>query len=246
MVNSLPSCRGYFEPLSVHNLTLEAGNSVTKLVLDAHEQTIDLDVLARFDKRIVLLRDPRDRLISSLLFGLHGKTQTNLDRIINLLHKKETNANTYPFVSLVLDIYPHMREKDLLQRVHKTHDLINPLTREPNNLITIKYEALMNSDFVKLENYLDICISESVEVPDHHAYGKRISSTQQWKYWFTEADVKFFSPIMNPILELYGYDEDWVLTPQPYIAKAECTQFVLRAREQKEYFARQNTFWNDG
>ena len=212
-----------------------------------------MEQAAQFDKRIILLRDPRDRLISSYLFGLHGESEGLLEKVSNI-QRKEQNPSGVPFVQLVCDTTPNMTEANLRSYIQSTLRKITPLLIDhvaingrndefQQNTTAYKYEDLIRSDFDGLEKFLNVTLINKATIPDHHAYGKRAVSVGQWKNWFCASDVAFFQPILEPFMSAWGYTNDWSLNSVQNIEPEHASGFVLAARENKEHYESKDLWW---
>ena len=191
------------------------------------------------------MRDPRDRLISALLFGLHGVEQDEFDRRMSLLKKKEQLKTHYSFIQLIQDIYPKLSLDQVRGFLISHIELLQSCIDQYSAGQIVHYEDLINHHTEELADYLGVDLSGPVIVPARHAYAKRSTKVAQWQDWFTFDDVSFLKPVFDAFMQQYGYMCDWKLNDMPEILPEHCSEFVLRARQQKQFFEAENIFWSD-
>ena len=91
--------QGYFEPKTlgeVQHISKSGKNSVTKVMFSKREQCGYNPNL--FDKNVFIVRDPRDIIVSSLLYRFNSfdarKRKNKFEEIIRLLEKKELSPHS--------------------------------------------------------------------------------------------------------------------------------------------------------
>jgi hypothetical protein len=245
LTNSLPDCYNIFEPKNLSETASLPTNLVVKVVLDSHNGNLDLSSFSHLDKHIHLVRDPRDRLISSFLFGIHGRPDDQFQAALKVLEQKECAPESLAFIDVVLKTNLHMSEQDLRDKITSTQSLINTINIKNDELFTIRYEDLISGNLLDLEHHIDTDISEKAMVPERHAYAKRAATTGQWRDWFTPKDVAFFQPLLSLWLDQYCYTDNWNINSKQIISRDVCSEFVRRARCKKRYFEKQGIHWSD-
>lgn len=207
-------------------------------------------VLKQFDKIIYIVRDPRDRLISSLLFAPHQAykrdqlTEQQVQKFIKKLREKEVAPHSTSLQEIqqfhsnlkTPSYVPEPSPSDTPSPVaHETPPTMDPylLSLELHdrfpNLHVIKYEDIVDGNLEEIERYLNLELERETEVSKGFSYVKRSGSYGAWKSWFTEQDVEDFRQRPNYVqyMERYGYT-DWDLDPHPYISPQSSSQYVLR------------------
>ena len=242
LCESLEGCTNFFEPKSCPPESELVGNVVAKIVLDTHDSQVDATSFERFSKHICLTRDPRDRVISSLLFGLHGRNDSEFQRALECLHQKESQPSHYSFKQLVIDLNPGLTQEQLTQVLRDSQSALNRVRCHLPTAFVMTYERLIAGQFAALENYLGIELNRNYVIPERHRYGKRATQIEQWKHWFTEEDVRFFKGVFELDNDIQRWD--WKLSNEPFIESAHCSEFVINARKSKRHFEAQNIFWS--
>jgi GT2 family glycosyltransferase len=196
-----------------------------------------------FEKKILLVRDPRDNLISLLLYkpynvigrGFPGEKEKAfklVDTFIDLIKCKENSPLQVSVKELAdhLDLLPQKR-MNLISSYYATHP----------DVFILKYEDYIDNNLAKLEEYLQLKITNEVEIPENYMRITRSKKYGNWKNWFTSEDIAYFKPLMSNYLEQFGYSQDWDLASEPrldpetgsrYIEKIvkEATQLRIRKK----------------
>lgn len=210
---SFRSAKTFFEPGGVNGITnyslhkeiVEHDEVITKSIIQPN-RAYDLDLLDQlYGKVILIYRDPRDNLISSFLYRWyhgHKPNEFEFNNAYELLKIKSGDRNfpTYKVINSAMD------SKNFIQIKHK---LLNKVIAK-NSVFKLKYEDLIENKLDGLNAFLEIKVSESFKVARHLKRVQRSKTSGNWRRWFTEEDVKFYKPIINPVLRKLDYDaNDW-------------------------------------
>lgn len=186
-----------------------------------------------FDGKILIHRDPRDRFISGLLFNCVAFTKGHRPRIeqaVQILRQKEADPKSMGIVDLYNKIHnPPVNEFSPQQAVKLYSDLIEFGKKHPTYL-QYKYEDWIDNKLGPLEAHLGKSLAgASRKVNPRFNKVVRTKSYDNWRRWFTPADVEYFKPIFEPYMKYAGYDfADWNLSPKPIIKPDECSAYVRR------------------
>jgi hypothetical protein len=177
-----------------------------------------------FDRRILLVRDPRDRIVSELLYRSYNAAFATADRpsleFLDLLRAKEAEPAKVPVLRLVEAFERLEREAggkaDWLRR-YRTHGLSLPLRfhDERPRLAVFRYEQLVDGQFDPLEAALRIPLAGAAEVPAGLERVVRTKTYGAWRKWFAPEDVRSFRPVVADYLGRYYPSADWDLDPAP-------------------------------
>lgn len=245
LTQSLPDCYNLFEPKSLNTDFSHHSNLVAKVVLDAHHAEVDYRGFKKLDTHVRLIRDPRDQLISAFLFGIHGRPQREFNECMQLLRRKEQSPSRYPFWQLVLDTHVGLSREALVEQIALRRRLIDDSYFANNQILTYRYEQLINQQYVELESYLGFSLVKEPQIPNRHSYAKRAAVQEQWKHWFTDEDVVFFEPLLSSWLRRFDYVDEWALHRHQRIKSIHCSEFVSLARRRKYYFKARDISWSD-
>ncbi len=194
------------------------------------------DALSVFDKKIMIVRDPRDRLISAFLFkGLSRPKHAadHIEEFIKLLEEKERNPSALPFLEL----------NDRLDEIQlgslNIETVLNELEYqleciEAHGFHICYYEDFVAEKFAALQSYLGFeLISQN---PSQTAWLKHIERSKdsgEWRQWLTSEDIEHLKPKLGPVMERMGYDEDWSLPAIPSIDPQQSSEHVRRNFESR-------------
>lgn len=178
-----------------------------------------------FDRRLVLVRDPRDRLISVLLFLLQWSSAAYpplwqqaphlFAALLRLLRRKEQAPASVAVAQLFEAILwarfglNRWQAQDQWRRLQNGflawHAAVAPQE-------TIRYELLMTYPKVAL--------------PRAYASLRRQGRSGEWRQWFTPRDVAYFRPLLLSYLLRYHYADDWTLPAEQTIDPSSSSRYV--------------------
>ncbi len=203
------------------------------------------ETFSQFEKQILIVRDPRDRLISRLLYGLYdSEIVTHEDKvrtIVELLQSKETNPRSISVKTLLQDFARQTEQEFSLEAWaadYICHSISKPLEfhRMRPALFLVEYEQMVDGRLEKLEEYLGMALTGETRVAVEFERVTRTRSYGGWREWFTAEDVDYFRPIMKPFLDCYYPEADWELNPSPSIPSEHSSGYVLRIVNDRRAF----------
>jgi len=186
-------------------------------------------VYDHFNKKILIIRDPRDLIISQMLyrpFNIISKgiitPDEKLDQVLAelliLLQRKEMEPGSVS----VKEIRDHLRMNSINENLEK---LIGYYKKKPEPFL-YKYEDFVDGRLKPLNKYLGLKIIKVGDVPEKRVI--RSKSYGNWKDWFTKSDVQFYREIFQNFMKTFGYDDNWELNPTPCIDPALTSEYVKR------------------
>jgi hypothetical protein len=221
-----------FEPRAF--IAVHAANAVAKVLLNPRF-SIEPAFYRQFDKMVLLVRDPRDVLISKLLYRTFGSRALHddpakLELYLDLLRAKEADPRSVPLIRINA-LYEKLsgptqhsdegRER-LLSGATAFHDAF------PEAFV-FRYEAMVDGRFEPLAQYLSLSVEAmKPEVPVQFNRVVRSRRAGNWRDWFCPEDVAHYRPLLSAYMERYGYDDDWALASEPVVRPEECSGYVLR------------------
>jgi len=218
--NSLLACeeaisntKFLFEPTTYSGSKNE--RVLAKILL--HSGLVKFEDFKSFNKKILLLRDPRDQLISSLLYSAQGKTfsssanKTNL--FLTLLEKKEQSPGSVSILELRAALFDSKDstlqewKKNISRNLH--HFL--EIRRRQNDFFSYKYEDFIQGKTQELENFLGFPLTGNATVNKAFKRVVRTKKSGDWQNWFLEEDVCFFRPLFQDFMRELDYEDSWSL-----------------------------------
>lgn len=192
--------------------------------------------LADFEKRVMTVRDPRDTVISTLLFrpmvrwSVAGTEDAALQKFLTALREKEREPSSWSVRAL------HKLADELgigsmsWKRQVAQHDAITE-TVSREDFHVLRYEAFVDGELDELSDYLGLVV-ENPQAPSADSWLSHISRSRShgaWRHWFTAEDVERLTPLFERFLRRYGYDPAAPLDLHPTIDPASSSEYVETA-----------------
>ena len=167
----------------------------------------------RFDKRIVIYRDPRDNVVSRVCFMLKKligpREEKKIEQVLQLFREKEQSPDSISIVGMIRQMSLITDRPNLLEAVRSNSLLPAKIKRESgNDYFMMPYDDLVSGQFDPLNKYLGFAVSADFEVAEQHAFVVRSKSSGAWKDWFLEEDVQFFARDVADDFRILGFDPD--------------------------------------
>lgn len=187
-----------------------------------------------FNRKIMLLRDPRDRLISTLLYSTWGQAfRTSPDRVnlfLALLEKKELDPASVSVLELIEARLCSFNSSLPLWKDSLTANLnyFLDFRRNQNDFFNYKYEDFVRGKTQALENFLGFSLAGEAKVEGSLDRVVRTKKSGDWQNWFSEADVAFFKPIFKNFMQELGYEDSWSLPDHQVVLPAHASDYVRK------------------
>ncbi len=186
-----------------------------------------------FDKKILIVRDPRDVLVSLFLYlFFHSTILTDfhkLTQMMSAVKAKEENPGRISFLDLIrlrdrlennrfpLPTLFTLGEMDFMMRVSHAHD---------RDVFRLKYEHIVDRNLDSLENYLGLSLAQTTDVDEKYERVRRTKSYGDWRNWFLPEDVDFFRPKLLEFFKRFSIPDDWDLPTKPTISPTNGTEYI--------------------
>ena len=189
------------------------------------------------EKKILIIRDPRDRWISALFYRWFRKCDEapeEYKNVIQLTQFKEQHPSALPIYALLT-----LNRKRLEKHIGIQQRIMNEYAQilqyaKANNWFLLKYEDLVEGKFEALNTYLDLEVGEG-EVSKTYQRVARSKKAGNWREWFTREDVPYFQEMFGPFLKDMGYNEnDWNLTPVDHIDPSQGSDYLMKLGKEKK------------
>jgi hypothetical protein len=195
----------------------------------------------RFDRQVLIVRDPRDWLLSALLYrsyhagGFHADPEAGA--FLELLRRKEADPRSVPVISLLHALERAQQAaspaassgrfpEQALARLLAFH-------AERRHLPFFRYEQMVDGDFRAAEDILGFPLTGSSTLPQSLWRVVRTKGYGAWRDWFTQADMETFRPVLRPFLDRYYPGSDWDLSPSPSLDPDQGSRYVERLINEK-------------
>lgn len=232
-----------FEPKECPaNLNAGSNDVIAKVLIASN---LNATSFAHFDKKITIVRDPRDRIVSLLLYNQFSETYlTDAERVravFECLVRKESDPSRMS-IREVLEFIADVSGRKVnifakhLESIRQQYSWLGEYVATTPDTLLYKYEDFVSGVYVPLEKHLGMQITGAAEVPEKLNRVTRTKGFGDWRNWFTVDDVQKYRPSLTPWLEKYGYDaDDWTLNAEPSITPEHCSKYFMRLVEERRW-----------
>ena len=254
-IRSLLACRRYFRGLpsatsgpgsqNQEDRQGEGPYVLAKVLPFRPNHPVDLASFSHFEKQILIVRDPRDRIVSRFLYGAYDSNFIERDdkvkAFLEILRQKECDPASISMKTL-LQTFAQLAEGefsfDEWAAAHRLHSIRRPLefADARPELCLFRYEDLVDCRFHGLEEYLGRALGGQADVAREHGRVTRTKSYGAWRDWFTPEDIEYLRPILQPFLNRYYPKADWELNQAPLITAEFCSDYVKRLVNERRTF----------
>lgn len=197
---------------------------------------VDYDSFMHFNRKIYLVRDPRDWIVSGLLFMIQHqpKLRQNLPamrQILDLLRQKETNPTALSVRRIlhgILSLGSEQTIDELLSWIVLQHRWLFEFEDRLPFHHRQRYEDFVQGEMDDLAQYLALRLTGDAVVEKEHDHVPRTLGSGDWKNWFLDEDIECFRPLLRPYMARYGYPDDWETNATRTIRPEHCSQYVER------------------
>jgi hypothetical protein len=220
-----------------------SANVLAKIVIGRPGE-FDYASFRQFDKKIMMVRDPRDNIVSRILYApcateTFRKDEAKVAAFTDALLRKEADPRSISVVALS-DLFHRLNGLDGASQPTMLHDLALDFHRTNDDFVVYTYENFIAGRYAAIEDYLGIALlGGEADVTAQYEHVVRGKTANDWKNWFTADDVVYFRPRLSAFMRAYGYADDWTLAAEPHISPAHGSEFVrrstaLRSQQEKE------------
>jgi hypothetical protein len=202
---------------------------------------LGLKSFENFDKKILLIRDPRDWLVSGMLFLPQENKEIYRDdeatgKILELIRKKELSPKSVTLLEIFDKILPSTDqtvEETITKIIFEKHNYIFSFEKGLNNYFRWNYEDMIDNKNKAVERYLGFKLIKDAIPDERFAHVPRTRSYGNWRDWFTPKDVVFFKPLMSEFINRYKYNQEWKLNSSPQINPEHASKYIKRTIQRK-------------
>ena len=205
-----------FEPRLMTAEDLDRDPLVVKKLLLNWRGAKEGPLTKMFDKRVYIVRDPRDRLISHMLYDAYNRGELlsteQREKWLALLGRKAKTPKRVPIFKM-MNAWWRISRGDLMSNYVRALDRSSAFNKRfGGRFHTITYEQYVDGDFAALNDYLGLELSAGVVKGSENRVA-RSGSYDEWRRWFTPSDVAMFRPMTHRWMIRHGYDHrDWKLS----------------------------------
>lgn len=187
--------------------------------------------IACFDKLIMLVRDPRDRLVSAMLYAAYNMVRSPTQRLISLLPslvaKKERLPSSVSCTEIVRCLQENGASGSQMGSDLAIPGIIAEAESSQRPLLTVRYEDLIRGDgWRQVSEHVGVEIGPPQESTPLLRLVHRSARSGDWRHWFTPEDVEMFRPLFSDLIASYDYDPDWTLASPQLLDPEHGSRFV--------------------
>ncbi|MEE9417282.1 MAG: hypothetical protein V3V01_18525 [Acidimicrobiales bacterium] len=228
---ALPDSVEVFEPDDLTAVDLTPDHLVVKKLFGPHDRG-EGAVYDAFDQCLFIVRDPRDRFISSLLYDAHGRIEADdpsaIAPFLEMLEAKEADPLSVPLLALHHE-YWKFSGVDLFSAAARAAQRMRAFWRNQGTQWTlVRYEDFVTGNTAELATLLGVDTLAQPIIDGDLARVARTRAHGDWRNWLTPADMFVFEPFATPILAEFGYANDWTLAEVPSIDRANASDYVRK------------------
>lgn len=221
-----------FEPASKGELAYVAqyqdGNALTKMMFTSL-RSLGYDP-AQFTHNVAIVRDPRDIIISTILFQFNKLRILNdkelYGNLVNVLERKEQNPRDVSIVE-ILETSGEGRSTEFRDEFASVLKRFAAFIDE-NGHNVLAYDDMVTGNLSSLAAYLGLPIEKPHGLDGWISKISRKGESGDWKHWFCSSDIEFFSSSLTPFMQRFGIPEDWTLATEPLIEPEHCSEYIKR------------------
>ncbi len=248
---SLPSdALCLFEPQTCQPEDVAAAkgtSALAKVLIEPHNghDHYGPQACAFFNKRIFLRRDPRDLLVSVLLYVSYHSPVTSdfwsFAQFQSALRAKERASHSVSMLEL-LELAGYLSDSCLpplfhfeqfVERLRISRDVAR---MHGNGVFHLKYEDVVDRRLGALEEYLGLPLAQVDQVDARFQRVTRTKAYGDWRNWFLKSDVDYFRPRLARFMQVFGYEDDWELSDRPVVSCKNASAYLTRLAEERGHF----------
>jgi len=196
---------------------------------------VDHASFSGFDRKVLIIRDPRDVLVSLILYltGYHilWRRESELSAYVSVLKQKERDPASVSLRELCLHAAPNGMPRFVQDRFDP---LLGFLSACGSGYFRVRYEDFVSGKTDELSAYAGFPVSSPAR-PDGHARVFRTGSSGAWRHWMTPDDVSEFEPLLRPHMAAARCEPNWELSPSQCIRTEHASGYIIRiANEHRE------------
>lgn len=181
-----------------------------------------------FSKRITLVRDPRDMIVSFLLFRPFIRADApwqQVEPFVDAIREKEADPSSLSVQSLhaladTLGLASYRLER-VAEYMQWQEELI-----DRHDMCTVRYENFILGQLDDLDDYLGFAVGNRTSTSPWLDHILRAAGSGDWQHWFTPEDVAFYRPYVDRYMKRFGYADNWDLAAPQQIDPQTASAYI--------------------
>jgi len=193
----------------------------------------------QFEKQLLIIRDPRDTIISALLWWVSlsnwHRDEKRVAAFIELLKEKEATPSAVPFLELV-HLWTRFEGKSFLKMYAEQLKHALAWHNQHDTCYVFRYVDLVEGRVADLGAFLGIDLSPETETAHFLRWHGRTKAYGNWRHWFTAEDVIFFQAFFESFHRQYDMGESWDLAAEQRIPADHGSDFLRILLQEKHHW----------
>lgn len=204
--NAFADIASVFEPEDLNAIEYENYENiiVKSLIVNKHEK--QSTSFKFFDKKILVIRHPFDRLVSYALYipnNGHGfLDDRKLSNYISLIKKKIDQPGDVSFREIAEVADQYLPLKNIL---HDSVNVLMTINRTYSDFFIFKYEDFIDGKVNELEAYIGLPIKTNPKLDESVVKVSRSKKYGDWHKWFLKEDIEYYKNIYREYMECFNY-----------------------------------------
>jgi tetratricopeptide (TPR) repeat protein len=225
--SAIPGMTEFFEPADLSKIEIAKSPNLLVKSLAVMKHAQDAQHFQHFDKKVLILRHPFDRLVSYVLYAPnngHGFfDDRNMDRYLTLLRRKLDAPGSIPFRQIVemVDEY-----QPTAAGMHAPMKALEAIANNYPDFHLLRYEDFVDGNLDELSRYSGVVLQGNPEIGERQLKVVRSKDYGDWHKWFLPEDVNYFGGIYRTYLDRFGYDT--ALRDADALNEATTTSYAIK------------------
>jgi hypothetical protein len=196
------------------------------------------ELIGRYDRSIILVRNGYDTLVSRLLFAPRKQLRRSSDRVLRAYVRKVHDVRLgHAGIVELSRCFEDAAGLDLVGALAADQRRLIRLAAERNQVsFVLTYEDFAGGRLAGLEAYLGapIAAAPRVELPANHAYVTRSRRPDNWRGWISREDMDVLEPVFSRFHAAFDYSFDRSLLRSVSIPPSEGEGYVWRIVRERQ------------
>ncbi|MEA2986864.1 MAG: hypothetical protein QOD94_3118 [Alphaproteobacteria bacterium] len=205
--NAVPNLATSFEPDELSKVNILNTPNLLVKSLAVMKYAREAQYFRYFDKKILIIRHPFDRLVSYVLYAPnngHGfYNDAKMERYVDLLKNKLAAPGSVPFREIVerADSY-----RPSGSGAHAPVNVLAEIAEAHPDFHVLRYEDFVDGRLDELNRYNGFEVPSDPDISDRRQKVLRSKAYGDWHKWFLPEDVEYFKGIYRNYLNRFRYD----------------------------------------
>lgn len=212
---------------------------VAKLIFGNERCQSILEAAELFDHKVLLQRDPRDNLVSAMLYIVATRPAQLADpafcgQLMDLVRRKQAAPGKLALTEIIRLIDNAMGGSLVTRVLERFSEFAQFAERGGDAWLRLRYEDMVAGRLPAWGAAHGLSLPAVAQLPaDLERHVTRSRGAGDWRHWFTPFDVEALRSSIDPVLRQLGYPTDWSLAPRPQISDEHSWRYLQRMMDDR-------------